>query len=370
MLFGNTLQLVVGFLFVTSIYANSDTERNAKFKANMNRPWIVKDILGHPICPGSHQNEEVYKKDLSDKLHDIKLLSNVGKNSEGVYTFPPGVDYEINGKKVPGDSLVVKLLDMTSEYDSCEAEILHRIGSLRDHGKLEKEANFGSDAEDSPSSSPPSDKKSKHGSASDSGSDSGSDLSVEMLDYGVLVMNKVKGNPLSQYEWWEQISKPQKKELVEKTLVDIENKVYDFLKSQHLLYADLNLDNILVEIETDVHGIHSFKEAHLVDFGFPGIFSVRRIPEPEEFDSWFYKQFNYYSYDICNAQGWSEFPRPRTFAQQLLAESSGAGKRPSDPGDAGTGGTEQAKKQRQRRRKLRMILEDYSFGTPYANTSE
>ncbi|KAJ3999431.1 hypothetical protein F5050DRAFT_971423 [Lentinula boryana] len=277
----------------------------------------------------------------------MKLFTDIGgKDSQGVFTFPPGVDYEINGQKVPGDSLVVKLLDMCSVYDSCEAEILRRIGSLRDHGKLYKEADFGSEHGDC--------KKSKHGS--DSGSDSGSDTSVDILDYGVLVMDKVKGKPLSQYDWWKQLSKPQKKELVEKTLVDIEHKVYDFLKSQHLLYTDLHLDNFLVEIETDVHGIHSFKEAHLVDFGFPGIFTVNKIPEPEEFDSWFYKQFNYHrdTYDLCKAQGWSEFPRPRTFAQQL-AESSGAGKRPSDQ-DAGTGGTGQAKKQRQpRRRRLRMI---------------
>ncbi|KAJ3986529.1 hypothetical protein F5890DRAFT_1503243 [Lentinula detonsa] len=339
---GNTLQLLVGFLFVTSINANSDTERIVKFNRNMNRPWIIKDAIGNPVCPGSRQNELVYKKNLTKKLGDIKLLSHVGKNSEGVYTFPPGVDYEINGKKVPGDSLVVKLVRMDSDYDSCEAEILHRIGSLRDHGKLWKEANFGSDAEDSPSSSP---------SGSNSGSDSGSD-SVEWLDYGVLVMNKAKGKSLSQYEWWKQLSEPQKKELVEKTLVDIKNKVYDFLKTQQLLYADLTLDNILVETETDsVHGIHSFKEAHLVDFGFPGIFTVRKIPEPEEFDSWFYEQFNFYSANLRKAQNWREFSGTQLVAD---SESGGAGKRLSNH-DAGTGGTGQAKKQRQRRRKLRMI---------------
>ncbi|KAJ3801904.1 hypothetical protein GGU11DRAFT_767684 [Lentinula aff. detonsa] len=343
----NTLQLLVGFLFVTSINANSDTERIVKFNRNMNRPWIIKDAIGNPECPGSRQNEIVYKKNLTKKLGDLKLLSNVGKNSEGVYAFPPGVDYEINGEKVPGDSLVVKLVRMDSDYDSCEAEILHRIGSLRDHGKLWKEADFGSDAEDSLSSSP---------SGSNSGSDSGSD-SVEWLDYGVLVMNKAKGKSLSQYEWWKQLSGPQKKELVEKTLVDIKNKVYDLLKSQQLLYADLTLDNILVETETDVHGIHSFKEAHLVDFGFPGIFTVRQIPEPEEFDSWFYEQFNYYSADLRQAQNWREFQSGRQLAESDSDSSSGAGKRLSNSNhDAGTGGgTGQAKKQRQRRRRLRMI---------------
>ncbi|KAJ3735566.1 hypothetical protein DFJ43DRAFT_1151256 [Lentinula guzmanii] len=334
MLFGNTLHLVVGFLFVTIINANSDTERIAKFNQNMNRAWIIKDAIGNPECPGSRKNEIVYKKDLTKKLGDIKLLSNAGKNSEGVYTFPPGVDYEINGEKVPGDSLVVKLVRMDSDYDSCEAEILHRIGSLRDHGKLWKEANFGSDVEGSPRSSPSG---ARSNSGSDSGhSDSGSDSSVEWLDYGVLVMNKAKGKSLSQYEWWKQLSGPQKKELVEKTLVDIKSKVYGLLKTQHLLYADLNLDNILVEIETDDHGIHSFKEAHLVDFGFPGIFTVRKIPEPEEFDSWFYEQFNFYSADLRKAQNWREFS-----GRQLVAdsdsESSGAGKRLSNH-DAGTGG--------------------------------
>ncbi|KAJ3787461.1 hypothetical protein GGU10DRAFT_348639 [Lentinula aff. detonsa] len=355
MLFGNTLQLLVGFLFVTSIHANSDTERIAKFNQNMNRPWIIKDAIGNPVCPGSRQNEIVYKKNLTKKLGDIKLLSNVGKNSEGVYTFPPGVDYEINGKKVPGDSLVVKLLRMDSDYDSCEAEILRRIGSLRDHGKLWKEADFGSDVEGSPGSSPSG---ARSNSGSDSGhSDSGSDSSVEWLDYGVLVMNKAKGKSLSQYEWWKQLSGPQKKELVEKTLVDIKNKVYDLVKSKRLLYADLNLDNILVETKTDVHGIHSFKEAHLVDFGFPGIFTVRQIPEPEEFDSWFYEQFNFYSADLRKAQNWREFNSGRQLAESDSDSSSGAGKRLSNSNhDAGTGGgTGQVKKQRQRRRRLRMI---------------
>ncbi|KAJ3735565.1 hypothetical protein DFJ43DRAFT_1058334 [Lentinula guzmanii] len=335
----NTLQLVVGFLFVTGINATWEQERAAELGQNMNRPWIIKGLHGLPTsCPGANKNKEVYEKDLTKKLGDMKPFSDLGKDNQGVYTFPPGVDYEINGQKVPGDSLVVKLVDMCSAYDSCEVEILRRIGSLRDHGKLWREADFGP----------------KHGS--DCGSDSGSDASVVILDYGVLIMDKVKGKPLSQYDWWKQLSKPQKKVLVEKTLVDIEKKVYNFLKSQQLLYSELDLDNFLVEIETDVHGIHSFKEAHLVDFGFSGIYTINKIPEPEEFDSWFYKQFNHYSYDFRTAQGWSEFPRPGTFAQEL-AESSEAGKRPSDH-DARTGGTEQAKKQQQRRRKLRMI-EDY-----------
>ncbi|KAJ3801901.1 hypothetical protein GGU11DRAFT_137853 [Lentinula aff. detonsa] len=347
MLFRNTLQLVVGFLFVTSINATWEKERAAELGQNMNRPWIIKDLFGNPVCPGSHMNEIVYEKDLTKKLSNMKILSNVGQDSEGVYTFPPGVDYEINGEKVPGDSLVVKLVDPHFDPNSCEVEILRRLGSLRDHGKMWREPDFGSEPKHSPSGSP-SDKKAEHGS--NSGSDSGSD-SVELLDSGVIVMNKVKGRPLIRYEWWVELSKPQKKELVEKTLVDIKNKVYGLLKSERLLYTDLELDNLLVEIETDDHGIHSFKEAHLVDFGFPGIFAVRKIPEPEEFDSWFYGQFNYYSADLRKAQNWREFSGTQ------LAESSEAGKRPSNH-DAGTGGTGQAKKQRQRRRKLRMI-EDY-----------
>lgn len=51
--------------------------------------------------------------------------------------------------------------------------------------------------------------------------------------------------------------------------------------------SDLTMDNMLVEIDTDAKtNTHSFKEAHLVDFGHEGIYTLRPgIPSKEVFVS-------------------------------------------------------------------------------------
>ncbi|KAJ3809977.1 hypothetical protein F5876DRAFT_66025 [Lentinula aff. lateritia] len=266
--------------------------RQDRHYRNLQQPWIG----GRIKCPG--QTNE--KKDLTEELQNIQLLTDKGMNSRGVFAFPPGASYQLpSGEKVPGDSLIVKLLDMNEDSDVCEVNILFHVGLLRDWGIMEYQTSYDEE---------------------------------ETLEYGVLVMNKIPGKSLHEYDWWAHLEKAKQREIMEKALNDLSGKVY----------GDLTMDNILVEVDTDAKtNTHSFKEAHLVDFGHEGIYTVRERPSKEVFDSWFYERINIQWAEFLKKEEWAEFRSPRTFA----AASGGAGssgaerKRPAN----GTGGVEGSK---------------------------
>ncbi|KAJ3912098.1 hypothetical protein F5877DRAFT_72676 [Lentinula edodes] len=272
-------------LFVGSATAVGPSRQDRHYR-NLQQPWIG----GRLECSG--QTNE--KKDLTKELQNIQLLTDKGENSRGVFAFPPGASYRLpSGEKVPGDSLIVKLLDMNEDSDVCEVNILRHIGLLRNWGIMEYQTSYDEE---------------------------------ETLEYGVLVMDKVPGKSLHNYDWWARLEKDKQREIVEKALNDLEKKVY----------GDLTMDNMLVEIDTDAKtNTHSFKEAHLVDFGHEGIYTLRGIPSKEVFDSWFYERINIQWAKFLETEKWAEFRSPGTFAAASgVAGSSGAGqKRPADGAD-------------------------------------
>ncbi|KAJ3847728.1 hypothetical protein EV368DRAFT_87405 [Lentinula lateritia] len=297
--------------------------RQDRHYQNLQQPWIG----GRIKCP---------EKDLTEELQNIQLLTDKGMNSRGVFAFPPGASYQLpSGEKVPGDSLIVKLLDMNEDSDVCEVNILFHVGLLRDWGIMEYQTSYDEE---------------------------------ETLEYGVLVMNKIPGKSLHEYDWWAHLEKAKQREIMEKALNDLSGKVYGYVARSRFLYAwvffsfpvhdnsgesfvltvlffpksDLTMDNILVEVDTDAKtNTHSFKEAHLVDFGHEGIYTVRERPSKEVFDSWFYERINIQWAEFLKKEEWAEFRSPGTFA----AASGGAGssgaerKRPAN----GTGGVEGSK---------------------------
>ncbi|KAJ4469844.1 hypothetical protein C8R41DRAFT_862768 [Lentinula lateritia] len=195
-------------------------------------------------------------------------------------------------KRAPG----IQRAFSDSPSSSCEANILFHVGLLRDWGIMEYQTSYDEE---------------------------------ETLEYGVLVMNKVPGKSLHEYDWWAHLEKDKQREIMEKALNDLSGKVY----------GDLTMDNILVEVDTDAKtNTHSFKEAHLVDFGHEGIYTVRGRPSKEVFDSWFYERINIQWAEFLKKEKWAEFRSPGTFA----AASGGAGssgaerKRPANS----TGGVE------------------------------
>ncbi|KAH7879367.1 uncharacterized protein C8R40DRAFT_596276 [Lentinula edodes] len=283
-------------LFVGSATAVGPSRQDRHYR-NLQQPWIGERLE----CSG--QTNE--KKDLTKELQNIQLLTDKGENSRGVFAFPPGASYRLpSGEKVPGDSLIVKLLDMNEDSDVCEVNILRRIGLLRDWGIMEYQTSYDEE---------------------------------ETLEYGVLVMDKVPGKSLHNYDWWARLEKDKQREILEKALNDLEKKVYGYVAHSGFLYADLTMDNMLVEIDTDAKtNTHSFKEAHLVDFGHEGIYTLRPgIPSKEVFDSWFYERINIQWAEFLEKEKWAEFRSPGTFAAASgVAGSSGAGrKRPADGAD-------------------------------------
>ncbi|KAJ3871930.1 hypothetical protein F5051DRAFT_422501 [Lentinula edodes] len=227
---------------------------------------------------------------------------------------------------------------MNEDSDVCEVNILRRIGLLRDWGIMEYQTSYDEE---------------------------------ETLEYGVLVMDKVPGKSLHNYDWWARLEKDKQREIVEKALNDLEKKVYGYVAHSGFLYADLTMDNMLVEIDTDAKtNTHSFKEAHLVDFGHEGIYTLRGIPLKEVFipltypvgwnfsqDSWFYERINIQWAKFLETEKWAEFRSPGTFAAASgVAGSSGAGqKRPADGAD-GTDRMEGSKKKSHTRRYSKLRL--------------
>ncbi|KAJ3872826.1 hypothetical protein F5051DRAFT_444834 [Lentinula edodes] len=186
-------------------------------------------------------SRELTGTDLTTQIVDRKLLSKSGKFNQGVFTLPNHLDR------------VVKLVKLTGispwlESTSCEVESLKA---------------YGQDVTSGFAMLP---------------------LSEGDAQVGVIIMKKVDGTTFLNIEQWKSVvlTKKQKLNALDTLKREFEEVVYSSTREGKPLYSDFQVENVLIDAKN---------KPHLVDFGFPGVWPVKKVPTRDVFNEWFERRW-------------------------------------------------------------------------------
>ncbi|KAH7871668.1 uncharacterized protein C8R40DRAFT_1072412 [Lentinula edodes] len=216
---------------------NSLVEKRKTAEQEFPNKWF-----GQLRCVGYGKNEETFKRtDLTTQIVDRKLLSKSGKFNQGVFTLPNHLDR------------VVKLVKLTGispwlESPSCEVESLKAYGQSVTSGFAMLP------------------------------------LSEGDAQVGVIIMKKVDGTTFLNTEQWKSVvlTKKQKLNALDTLKRELEEVVYSSIREGKPLYSDFQVENVLIDAKN---------KPHLVDFGFPGVWPVKKVPTRDVFNEWFERRW-------------------------------------------------------------------------------
>ncbi|KAJ3889710.1 hypothetical protein GG344DRAFT_66880 [Lentinula edodes] len=116
---------------------------------------------------------------------------------------------------------------------------------------------------------------------------------------GVIIMKKVEGiSFLESSKWSNTLDEAQKLNALNALKREVQEMIYNLLRERKPLFSDFQNGNILIDAE---------EKAHLVDFGFPGVWPVKMVPERNVFNKWFERRW-YFLWESSYAQ--LEYPMP------------------------------------------------------------
>ncbi|KAJ3935675.1 MAG: hypothetical protein NXY57DRAFT_1094073 [Lentinula lateritia] len=220
-------------------------------------PWLKidlnsKDPEGDLKCEGYDKSSEVFADDLTQKILQRKsLVQNKGNNNFGIYTLLNKVS---EFGSIPGDQIVVKLVEYEWKSASCE------VFALRKYGDFQKEKG-----------------------QAPTFVTSGFLKEPTFLKDGIIVMRKVPGIPLKDTEQWQNKAAGERQEILDKVFKNIQDFDYEFMEKTKFVHVDFTPDNFLVDENLNVHPI---------DFGAPSIYPVERVPTRRDFNTWFSERFD------------------------------------------------------------------------------
>ncbi|KAJ3886756.1 hypothetical protein GG344DRAFT_69399 [Lentinula edodes] len=192
-------------------------------------------------CAGYGKNEEIFKRsDLTNQIANRKLLSKRWKFNQCVFTLPNHLDR------------VVKLVRLTIVSPWRESTLC-KVQSLKTYGQ---------DVTSGFAMLP---------------------LSEGDAQVGVL-MKKIDGTTFLNTEQWKSVvlTKKQKLNALDTLKREFEEVVYSSTREGKPLYSDFQVENVLIDAKN---------KPHLVDFGFPGVWPVKKVPTRDVFNEWFERRW-------------------------------------------------------------------------------
>ncbi|KAJ3875214.1 hypothetical protein F5051DRAFT_67783 [Lentinula edodes] len=204
-------------------------------------------------CEGYDMSSTVFVEDLKEKIRRraSSVPRNYGGHNLAIFTLSPETrEFE----SLPGDQIVVKLVDYDNESSSCE------VSALRKYAEFQKA-------------------KGQTPTFVTSGVLKRMALPCNI---GVIVMRKIPGQGLEDTDQWREKIR-ERQGMLDKVFKNIQNFNYEFIEKTKLVHVDLGLRNFPVDEHMNVYPI---------DFGPPSIYPVERVPSRSEFDAWFSKRFD------------------------------------------------------------------------------
>ncbi|KAJ3917440.1 hypothetical protein F5877DRAFT_79925 [Lentinula edodes] len=199
------------------------------------------------------QLDQMALEDLTEKIRRraSSVPRNYGRHNLAIFTLSPETR---EFQSLPGDQIVVKLVDYDNESSSCE------VSALRRYAEFQKA-------------------KGQTPTFVTSGVLKRTALPCNI---GVIVMRKVPGQGLEDTDQWREKIR-ERQGMLDKVFKNIQNFNYEFIEKTKLVHVDLGLRNFPVDEHMNVYPI---------DFGPPSIYPVERVPSRSEFDAWFSKRFD------------------------------------------------------------------------------
>ncbi|KAJ3859689.1 hypothetical protein EV359DRAFT_67948 [Lentinula novae-zelandiae] len=173
------------------------------------------------------------------QLDQTAVPRNYGGHNLAIFPLSPETrEFE----SLPGDQIVVKLVDYDDETSSCE------VFALREYAEFQKAKG----------------------------------QTPTFVTSGAIVMRKVPGQGLEDTDQWQE-KIGERQGMLDKVFKNIQNFNYEFIEKTKLVHVDLNMRNFPVDDHMNVYPI---------DFGPPSIYPVERVPSRSEFDAWFSERFD------------------------------------------------------------------------------
>ncbi|KAJ3861300.1 hypothetical protein EV359DRAFT_84465 [Lentinula novae-zelandiae] len=123
-----------------------------------------------------------------------------------------------------------------------------------------------------------------------------SDWPVHGARRSIILMKNVEGEDLFESNCYKKAAKdPNKLDNLNKQLyAELHNVVYQFAKEKQILHADFHTGNFRITFSRMNCKI---KRVTLIDWGYPGIFTVKRGLSRKDFDPWFLARYKNRLYD-------------------------------------------------------------------------
>ncbi|KAJ3807330.1 hypothetical protein F5876DRAFT_68201 [Lentinula aff. lateritia] len=226
----------------------------------LGQPWINFDETKpwESQCYGYDQNQEVFKDDLTAKVARRTPVSGAkGGNNQGIFTLQDS--YPIDSRMIAAASLIVKFVDFKQPMSSCEVFALRKFNLILEAGHTTVDGN----------------------------------------KIGVIVMNRMSGEPLQETDVWKSASREHKAKICQKLAEYLLNLTYK-LVTQGFLHAP---SNILVKF-TSINGQDPLlATVYIVDWGHPGIYTtiLKSLPDQKSYSAWFFKRWVFLWQSINNA---------------------------------------------------------------------
>ncbi|KAJ3992591.1 hypothetical protein F5050DRAFT_1787924 [Lentinula boryana] len=109
----------------------------------------------------------------------------------------------------------------------------------------------------------------------------------------VIVMNYVEGVDIVDSEQYQNALGKEKRKMEERYIKLLRDEVYYYVKKKGILHADFHSGNVRVTFDEKA----KIKKVRLIDWGYPGVFTVNKGVSKKDFEEWFRERFAY-----CNRQ--------------------------------------------------------------------
>ncbi|KAJ3855865.1 hypothetical protein EV368DRAFT_62119 [Lentinula lateritia] len=230
-------------------------------------------------CKGYGQ--PVFGKDLTSKLIERVSFSKKGFNNNGIFSLQ--TDYTVgsgeNVRTYPRQTVIAKLINRRFEAGAaCEVWALNHFGLLIEAGRMTAEA---------------------------------------QNTFGVIVMHKQPGKPLTDVEEWYTAPVDQKRAVVQDLRKQVQDLIYRWIQEKGVVHADFDPDNVLVDVarnkETNTVRLEHFA---IVDFGPPGVWLRTKVPSEQTFTTWFNARWDFLWEEVIEKLGHAPDPKQEQKTQR------------------------------------------------------
>ncbi|KAH7877836.1 hypothetical protein F5879DRAFT_925373 [Lentinula edodes] len=222
-----------------------------------NPDWILGFYGEDEYLDGD--DKKVFEKTLNDLVVGDVLYKYMGAYNKGIYLLLE--DYEVKGVKHGKDTLIIKVIGgLRNPKSVVDNKVWGEVKALKDVGLYV---------------------------------DSGM-ANVDNGKYPVIVMKLVKGVMIKDTTEYENARLDLRLKWLEEAKPLVEEEVVNIAVEKGILQTDFHPDNFLVGGKKTPEGLAlaiPITEARLVDWGYPGVFKVKKDVTKEEVRAWFEAQW-------------------------------------------------------------------------------